>query len=146
MTYGQTFASGASGALLRAGDVTRGFRAAARRLIVLDYDGTLVPLQPDPERCAPAPEVVAQLERLAALERTRVAVVSGRLSPSSHSSTPSPRNSHDPSLGTSSPANGAVTSTPAGASIVAPSAIVAEGVERSGSALVSRASPYRVAA
>ena len=58
--------------------VHQAFIQAHRRLVVLDYDGTLVPLRADPAHCAPSAEVVSQLARLTALAGTRVAVVSGR--------------------------------------------------------------------
>jgi trehalose 6-phosphate synthase/phosphatase len=54
------------------------FRAARSRLLLLDYDGTLVPYAKTPREAVPPPELIALLERLAALPRTRVALVSGR--------------------------------------------------------------------
>jgi trehalose 6-phosphate synthase/phosphatase len=52
------------------------FRRAGRRLLFLDYDGTLVPLKPTPAEAMPDPELLALLGRLS--EVADVAVVSGR--------------------------------------------------------------------
>ena len=51
---------------------------APRRVLLLDYDGTLAPFHRRPERALPYPEVAALLKR--AMERcsTRVVIVSGR--------------------------------------------------------------------
>jgi trehalose 6-phosphate synthase/phosphatase len=46
--------------------------------LLVDYDGTLVPMARSPELAAPDPEVIALLEALAARRRLRVAIVSGR--------------------------------------------------------------------
>jgi trehalose 6-phosphate synthase/phosphatase len=56
--------------------IVREFRSADRRLLLLDYDGTLVPLEPTPEKAAPGPGLLALLGRLAGLGD--VAIVSGR--------------------------------------------------------------------
>jgi trehalose 6-phosphate synthase/phosphatase len=56
--------------------IVREFRSADRRLLLLDYDGTLVPLRPTPEQAAPGPVLLALLGRLAALGD--VVIVSGR--------------------------------------------------------------------
>jgi len=52
------------------------FRSARRRLLMLDYDGTLAPIKPTPEMAAPGPELLAALRSLAAA--SDVVVVSGR--------------------------------------------------------------------
>lgn len=54
------------------------FRNAGRRMLVLDYDGTLVPIVDDPAKASPSKELVAILAALAAEEKNLVAVVSGR--------------------------------------------------------------------
>lgn len=54
------------------------YRAAERRLLLLDYDGTLVPLAPTPDKARPDREVIEVLARLAADARNEVVVVSGR--------------------------------------------------------------------
>lgn len=51
---------------------------ARRRLILLDYDGTLVPFAATPEEASPDAELRELLERLAATPGTTVALVSGR--------------------------------------------------------------------
>ena len=54
-------------------------KGAGRRVLLLDYDGTLVGTAPRPELAVPDPELKMLLERLAALPGTQVHVVSGRL-------------------------------------------------------------------
>jgi trehalose 6-phosphate synthase/phosphatase len=56
------------------------YRSAEKRLLILDYDGTLVAIQPDPSRTAPAKDLLSVLTSLAADEKNVVAVVSGRRS------------------------------------------------------------------
>ncbi|HEV8612024.1 MAG TPA: bifunctional alpha,alpha-trehalose-phosphate synthase (UDP-forming)/trehalose-phosphatase [Gemmatimonadales bacterium] len=52
---------------------------AARRLVlVLDYDGTLVPLAPSPEQAIPDEGLLDLLRRLATRRRTEVHILSGR--------------------------------------------------------------------
>jgi trehalose 6-phosphate synthase/phosphatase len=53
-------------------------RQAKHALILLDYDGTLVPIAKRPELAAPDPELLDLLSRLAALPRASVFVISGR--------------------------------------------------------------------
>lgn len=53
-------------------------RAAARRLLLLDYDGTLVPIAPVPELATPDPGLLALLKQLGAMPGTEIHVVSGR--------------------------------------------------------------------
>jgi trehalose 6-phosphate synthase/phosphatase len=53
-------------------------RGAQRALILLDYDGTLVPIAKRPELAAPDPELLDLLSRLAAQPRAQVFVISGR--------------------------------------------------------------------
>ncbi len=54
------------------------YRSAQRRLLLLDYDGTLVPFASRPEAARPGAEVLAILEHLAADTRDEVVVISGR--------------------------------------------------------------------
>jgi trehalose 6-phosphate synthase/phosphatase len=54
------------------------FRTAAYRMLLLDYDGTLVPYASRPQDAAPPPELVKLLTRLASNPANMVAVVSGR--------------------------------------------------------------------
>jgi len=53
-------------------------RAARSLVLLLDYDGTLVPFAPRPEMAAPDPEVLRLLRRLAGRRATEVHLVSGR--------------------------------------------------------------------
>ncbi len=54
-------------------------RAAQRPLLLLlDYDGTLVPIAPTPEQARPSRRLLALLAKLAAHPEQRVVVVSGR--------------------------------------------------------------------
>jgi trehalose 6-phosphate synthase/phosphatase len=59
-------------------DAVRGMRAASHLLLLLDYDGTLVPFAAVPELAAPDAALVALLGRVAARPHTAVHVVSGR--------------------------------------------------------------------
>lgn len=54
------------------------YDAAGRRLLILDYDGTLTPLRRQPEQAAPDDAVRAILRRLGGDPRNTVAVCSGR--------------------------------------------------------------------
>jgi trehalose 6-phosphate synthase/phosphatase len=54
-------------------------RVAASLLLLLDYDGTLVPFAPAPALAVPDPALLALLGRLVARPRTTVHLVSGRL-------------------------------------------------------------------
>ncbi|MFH1609649.1 MAG: bifunctional alpha,alpha-trehalose-phosphate synthase (UDP-forming)/trehalose-phosphatase [Candidatus Bipolaricaulota bacterium] len=54
------------------------YRKAAARLLLLDYDGTLVPLAATPDQARPDPELVDLLGRLTADGRNEVVIVSGR--------------------------------------------------------------------
>src|SRR5262245_65570774 len=54
------------------------FSSSRRRLVMLDYDGTLVPFSSRPQDATPGPELLSVLGRLASLEATTVAIISGR--------------------------------------------------------------------
>ncbi len=54
------------------------FRRARRRLLLLDYDGTLVPFTEDPLAAKPGDDLLATLATLAADPRTEICVISGR--------------------------------------------------------------------
>lgn len=54
------------------------FRGAKERLLILDYDGTLVPFFQEPQQAAPDEALKRLLRRLAACPGTTVAIVSGR--------------------------------------------------------------------
>lgn len=54
------------------------YRAANKRLFLLDYDGTLVDFKPTPPEAIPTPELIQILTRLTNDPRNTVVVVSGR--------------------------------------------------------------------
>ncbi|OHB69151.1 MAG: trehalose-phosphatase, partial [Planctomycetes bacterium RBG_16_43_13] len=54
------------------------FNNAQRRLIFLDYDGTLVPFADDPKKAKPTDELLEILERLSCLPSTEIVLISGR--------------------------------------------------------------------
>jgi trehalose 6-phosphate synthase/phosphatase len=54
------------------------FMQAERRLLFLDYDGTLVPFAPFPQAARPTSELFRMLETLAADDRNEVVLISGR--------------------------------------------------------------------
>jgi trehalose 6-phosphate synthase/phosphatase len=54
------------------------YEKAARRIVFLDYDGTLVPFSRDPEAAVPNKQVLAKLRRLATDTRNTIAIISGR--------------------------------------------------------------------
>jgi trehalose 6-phosphate synthase/phosphatase len=54
------------------------FDATERRLLLLDYDGTLTELQARPQDAAPSAHLLALLRRLTELPNTKTAIVSGR--------------------------------------------------------------------
>ena len=53
-------------------------RVAERRMLVIDYDGTLVPFSSLPEEAVPSPQLLSLLGRLARQANQLVALVSGR--------------------------------------------------------------------
>jgi trehalose 6-phosphate synthase/phosphatase len=58
--------------------VIQQYRSVARRALLLDYDGTLVPFVEDPRLARPDGEVLALLTALAAAAGNEVIIVSGR--------------------------------------------------------------------
>lgn len=54
------------------------YRSSGKRLLLLDYDGTLVPFAPTPEAASPDDELIAILKELEGDEKNRVVVISGR--------------------------------------------------------------------
>lgn len=54
------------------------YLTAAARVIVLDYDGTLVPFHREPDKAVPGAQVYDTLTKLCADTRNHVAIVSGR--------------------------------------------------------------------
>ncbi|MGO9269213.1 MAG: bifunctional alpha,alpha-trehalose-phosphate synthase (UDP-forming)/trehalose-phosphatase [Terriglobia bacterium] len=56
--------------------ILKDFRAAERRLLLCDYDGTLVPFKPTPEAASPDQELLVTLDRLGKI--SDLVLVSGR--------------------------------------------------------------------
>jgi trehalose 6-phosphate synthase/phosphatase len=54
------------------------FRSAEKRLVLLDYDGTLVNFETTPEAAAPGERLLKILQKLCLKPGTKVAVISGR--------------------------------------------------------------------
>jgi trehalose 6-phosphate synthase/phosphatase len=54
------------------------FLKASKRLLLLDYDGTLAPYASDPLKATPDPDLLGLLDSLANYEGTTVVIVSGR--------------------------------------------------------------------
>ena len=59
-------------------ELVQQYRSAARRALLLDYDGTLVPFVEDPKLARPDREVLELLAALAAVAANEVTIVSGR--------------------------------------------------------------------
>jgi trehalose-phosphatase len=60
------------------GDLFRSLGGAARRALMLDYDGTLAPFHVDPARAEPYPGVREALAAILSAGHTRLVVVTGR--------------------------------------------------------------------
>ncbi|MBI4209839.1 MAG: bifunctional alpha,alpha-trehalose-phosphate synthase (UDP-forming)/trehalose-phosphatase [Deltaproteobacteria bacterium] len=58
--------------------LTAKFVKADRKLLFLDYDGTLIPLRDDPERAEPTSELLHALEELSKDPKTEIVLISGR--------------------------------------------------------------------
>jgi trehalose 6-phosphate synthase/phosphatase len=63
---------------LNVGEAVAAYRKARRRMLMLDYDGTLVPFTADPRRAVPPPALLDILRRLVADPANCTAVISGR--------------------------------------------------------------------
>ncbi|HEY1835421.1 MAG TPA: bifunctional alpha,alpha-trehalose-phosphate synthase (UDP-forming)/trehalose-phosphatase [Candidatus Saccharimonadales bacterium] len=59
-------------------EIVESFRNAKHRLLLLDYDGSLVPIAERPEDAVPPKELKKLLRKLAKLPHTEVVVISGR--------------------------------------------------------------------
>ena len=62
----------------RRDDMNMAYRDACDRLVLLDYDGTLVPFKDRPEKAVPDVEILGILEGLAGISGNEVVIVSGR--------------------------------------------------------------------
>ena len=60
------------------GQLVREYRGAQRPLLLLDYDGTLVPIAPEPQLAAPDAEIGDLLRRLVSRFQRGVFIISGR--------------------------------------------------------------------
>jgi len=58
--------------------IVKDFCNARRRLVLLDYDGTLVPIKPTPEEAVPDEDLLQLLRSLSSRPSTEVVIVSGR--------------------------------------------------------------------
>jgi trehalose 6-phosphate synthase/phosphatase len=65
-------------AALPQAEAVAAFRSARRRLVILDYDGTLVGYTPTPRQAAPPSELLALLGRLSTRTATTLCLLSGR--------------------------------------------------------------------
>jgi len=59
-------------------EIREKFEKAAQRLILLDYDGTLVPFKNDPEKASPDLSLMSLLSALSADPKNKVTIISGR--------------------------------------------------------------------
>lgn len=59
-------------------DIKQTFSAATKRLLFLDYDGTLVPIERLPGFAQPSPELLRLLKMLSENQSTEVVIISGR--------------------------------------------------------------------
>lgn len=58
--------------------INKRYRTSAKRLLLLDYDGTLVPFKPHAMEAVPDPEIIYLLKQLAADPVNKVLIISGR--------------------------------------------------------------------
>jgi trehalose 6-phosphate synthase/phosphatase len=63
---------------LRPAEIEEAYRRAVRRVLILDYDGTLVPFANQPEHVAPPSALLRLLTALASDQRNCLALMSGR--------------------------------------------------------------------
>ena len=59
-------------------DIAELFKDSGKKLIILDYDGTLVPFTSDPAKALPAPSLIKILRDLTAIRSLDLAIISGR--------------------------------------------------------------------
>ncbi len=59
-------------------EVIKSYQDAQKRLIFLDYDGTLAPFTKDPDQAKPTPELISLLTQLSNDPKNQVVVISGR--------------------------------------------------------------------
>jgi len=59
-------------------NIQKKYKSAARRLLLLDYDGTLVPFAKHPQFATPTDQLLKNLKRIASDPKTDVTIISGR--------------------------------------------------------------------
>jgi trehalose 6-phosphate synthase/phosphatase len=59
-------------------EIIEQYRASDKRIIFLDYDGTLMPFNPDPQKAVPDEELIALLKALSENLKNKVVIISGR--------------------------------------------------------------------
>lgn len=59
-------------------EVAKAYRQAHERVVLLDYDGVLVPFRGKPGDAAPSPSLLTKLNKLGNQPQTHVAIISGR--------------------------------------------------------------------
>jgi trehalose 6-phosphate synthase/phosphatase len=59
-------------------NLIKNYRTAKRRLLLLDYDGTLMNFQADPKMVTPDPELLSLLTKLNKDRKNKIVIVSGR--------------------------------------------------------------------
>ena len=59
-------------------EMTRSYARSKKRLLLLDYDGTLVPFADEPDKAAPDRELLAILKRLTSNANNELVILSGR--------------------------------------------------------------------
>jgi len=60
------------------GKLARDFQKSNKALLLLDYDGTLIPFSPKPAEAVPGARLLGLLEKLTNSHRTQVVIISGR--------------------------------------------------------------------
>jgi trehalose 6-phosphate synthase/phosphatase len=63
---------------IKVAEITLAFRSSSQRLILLDFDGTLVNIQNHPSEVIPGKEVLGVIKQLASDKRNIVAILTGR--------------------------------------------------------------------
>ena len=59
-------------------EISSVYKASSKRLLFLDYDGTLVPFNTDPEKAVPDKSLLEVIQKLSSDKKNRVVVISGR--------------------------------------------------------------------
>lgn len=59
-------------------DISKAFSAAKKKLVLLDFDGTLVGFKDNPKDCKPDAELFDLLDKIQAIEGVKLVIISGR--------------------------------------------------------------------